>query len=330
VSGDGLRVVGESYSTSGNQAFLWTAASGMVGLGDLPGGAFFSRAKDISFDGAVVVGISASASGNEAFRWTEATGMVALGDLPGAGVFSQSNTVSGDGSVVGGLGTTGHPGSPFGFEAFVWTAPTGMRNLQALLEDDYGLDLGDWVLEMVVEMSDDARFLAGFGVNPGGTREAFRVELPDSDGDGVIDLVDVCPAVADPGQGDADADGIGDACDLPCDDGVDNDGDGATDFGADLGCRYADWPTESPACQDGVNNDPGMDDEIDWDGGASAGLPPEQQTAPDSHCDAPWRRAEGARNACGLGPEALVSIAVLCAARRRRRGSGDDFEGPLV
>jgi hypothetical protein len=37
----------------------------------------------------------------------------------------------------------------------------------------------------------------------------------DGDGDGVCDADDVCPAVADPGQEDADHDGLGDACD-PC------------------------------------------------------------------------------------------------------------------
>ena len=49
----------------------------------------------------------------------------------------------------------------------------------------------------------------------------------DSDGDGVGDDVDNCPAVANPGQEDSDGDGIGDACDAPpvlkCD--LDSDGD---------------------------------------------------------------------------------------------------------
>lgn len=36
---------------------------------------------------------------------------------------------------------------------------------------------------------------------------------PDSDGDGAVDVVDNCPAVANIDQSDADADGIGDVCD---------------------------------------------------------------------------------------------------------------------
>lgn len=42
---------------------------------------------------------------------------------------------------------------------------------------------------------------------------------PDQDGDGVCDLIDICPTVPDPNQVDSDGDGLGDACD-PCTNGV--------------------------------------------------------------------------------------------------------------
>jgi amidase len=48
-------------------------------------------------------------------------------------------------------------------------------------------------------------------------------EGEDGDGDGVQDSCDVCPAVADPAQRDADHDGVGDAC------AADDDGDGVLD-----------------------------------------------------------------------------------------------------
>ena len=38
VSGDGHVVVGEGSSPQGREAFRWTAETGMIGLGDLPGG----------------------------------------------------------------------------------------------------------------------------------------------------------------------------------------------------------------------------------------------------------------------------------------------------
>lgn len=44
VSANGRVVVGVSQSASGPQAFRWTAETGMVGLGDLPGGGFGSEA----------------------------------------------------------------------------------------------------------------------------------------------------------------------------------------------------------------------------------------------------------------------------------------------
>jgi len=74
------------------------------GLGELPGGIFWSGADGISADGSVAVGFDHSASGQEAFRWTSAGGMVGLGDLP-SGVFSsRAHGASADGAVVIGIG----------------------------------------------------------------------------------------------------------------------------------------------------------------------------------------------------------------------------------
>jgi len=67
VSADGSVVVGLGIEV----AFRWTDLGGMIGLGDLPGGGFESRANGVSPDGSVVVGFSVSANGGEAFRWTD-------------------------------------------------------------------------------------------------------------------------------------------------------------------------------------------------------------------------------------------------------------------
>ena len=100
------------------------------GLGDLPGGNFFSLAYDVSADGAVVVGRSQiAASGSiayEAFQWTADGGMVGLGYLPGGANThgsSEAFGASADGSVI--VGSSGAA-------AFRWTAGGGMVSLGLL------------------------------------------------------------------------------------------------------------------------------------------------------------------------------------------------------
>jgi hypothetical protein len=102
-----------------------------------------------------------------------------------------------------------------------------------------------------------------------------------------------------------------------CSDGVDNDGDGLTDYPTDLGCRSASGTIESPACQDGVDND--LDGKIDFDGGASAnhGVP----LAPaDPQCGAPYHNNEKPTS-CGLGAELLLPLLALRFLARRRRAA---------
>ena len=132
VSSDGSTVVGNSNSTPVGggiqrvEAFRWTANDGMIGLGDLPGGGFFSRANGVSSDGSVVVGVSESSqsgSSGEAFRWTADDGMIGLGSLYGP-YSSRAVAASSDGSVI-----VGDSSFPTGREAFRWTADDGMIGL---------------------------------------------------------------------------------------------------------------------------------------------------------------------------------------------------------
>jgi hypothetical protein len=89
---------------------------------------------------------------------------------------------------------------------------------------------------------------------------------------------------------------------LACDDGEDNDEDGATDL-ADPGCPLPHSPTETPKCDDGEDND--GDGLID--------------TA-DPTCTPNQVAREAPKLACGLGGEPVLALALLAAwARRRRR-----------
>src|SRR5450830_1297939 len=126
VSADGSVVVGygNSSTTGGDEAFRWTSAGGMVGLGHLSNG-FQSRAASVNADGTVVVGDGGDGS---AFRWTASGGMVGLGHLSGD-ASSSASLVSTDGTVVVGYSY----GSSYGSnQVFRWTATGGMVGLGKL------------------------------------------------------------------------------------------------------------------------------------------------------------------------------------------------------
>ena len=211
-------------------AFNASAKPVFMGLGDLPGGNFYSRARGGSADGSVVVGFSASASGTEAFRWTQGSGMVGLGDLPGGGLYSGAYGVSADGSVV--VGSSHSSGN----EAFIWDSTNGMREVDEVLTA-LGADLTGWTLRTATGISADGLTLVGYGTNPDGFTEGWIANLScyngggddsdsipecpgDKDGDSVADRSDNCTEDANPEQVDSDADGYGNLCD------ADYDGDG--------------------------------------------------------------------------------------------------------
>ncbi len=138
VSADGKVVVGESTNAvslplvSTYQAFRWTAATGMVGLGTLGGD---SGATAVSADGTVAVGYSRSAAYgyfDHAVSWTGTKAPVDLmigssfAALPGAA--SQASGVSSNGSVIVGSAFTNAGSS----QAFRWTTSTGMVGLGGL------------------------------------------------------------------------------------------------------------------------------------------------------------------------------------------------------
>lgn len=130
LSADGLVVVGQSGSISGDRAFRWTSSGGMVGLGTLSPGDVSSIANGTNADGSVVVGFSFGFPSLtlRAFRWTSAAGMQDLGVLPGF-VNAEATCVSADGVVVAGTcsNTPGVTGP-----AFIWTAGGGMVELESL------------------------------------------------------------------------------------------------------------------------------------------------------------------------------------------------------
>jgi probable HAF family extracellular repeat protein len=175
VSADGSVVVGYSQSDDGDEAFRWFTFGGMVGLGDLAGGAFNSNALGTSGHGAVVVGQGTSAAGPEAFRWTKPGGMVGLGFLEGGGNSSAAYSASADGSVVVGA-AAGNEGD----EAFIWDATNGMRPLLDVLSAAGVGGLTNWKLRTAYGVSADGLTIVGDGVDPNGEDRGWIATLAEA------------------------------------------------------------------------------------------------------------------------------------------------------
>jgi probable HAF family extracellular repeat protein len=162
LSADGTVVVGGMRTLVGNpEAFRWTEATGMVGLGGLPGSPVWSSASGVSADGTVIVGqargLTMAPNENHAFRWTAETGMVAL-PRPANATFAGANGISADGSVIIGRMDVGHPPGPPGESqdvAFRWTSATGMVSLGDLP--------GGTVNSTAFDVSADGSVIVGIG-----------------------------------------------------------------------------------------------------------------------------------------------------------------------
>ncbi|BCX49681.1 hypothetical protein HAHE_35890 [Haloferula helveola] len=190
ISADGSTVVGSSTYTvfrntpdpdpndgftppptpieQGSMAFRWTASGGMVGLGDLPGGALSSQAFGVSDDGRVIVGSGESAAGGEGVVWTDGT-PAGVGDIPGGATYCRLLAVNGAGTVAVGEGT-----DDTGKVAVIWDASNGLRKLSAVLANA-GLELSGWSLTGATAISRDGDVIAGNSINPSGHNEGWVV-----------------------------------------------------------------------------------------------------------------------------------------------------------
>jgi probable HAF family extracellular repeat protein len=166
ISADGRVVVGSASTANGLEAFRWTETEGFVLLGDLPGGLFFSKAREASADGSVVVGSAVSAAGPTGFRWTAESGMVAIGSGDASAVSDDGRTIVGDAGLDGDTFPT------------IWDEEHGMRNLvDVLVELGLSGQMTGWDLERAEAISADGLAIAGWGYNPEGGVEAWVAYL---------------------------------------------------------------------------------------------------------------------------------------------------------
>ncbi len=215
ITPDARIAVGASQQpNAGIDAAMWSRATGLVNLGDLPGGVELARASAVSADGNVIVGTGSSDNGgfNVGFRWTQQTGMIAL---PGVGRTAALD-ISGDGDVIVGqqnghaarwtqatgwvdLGTFGigrglywasgtnrdgsiivgianYSGLEGTGEAFIWDAQNGIRSLSGYLAGR-GVSTGDLPPYWAMDISADGNVIVGYGFNGRGEQEAFAAIL---------------------------------------------------------------------------------------------------------------------------------------------------------
>lgn len=174
TSGDGTVITGISTNkTGGVSAYRWVAGtmSALPVLDNLP----FSDGWEVSANGSSIVGWSSNQPNlvpSQATLWN-GNGAVSLGQLANFTFHSQAYGVSSDGSLV-----VGAAASALNFHsqaAFVWDQANGMRRLQDLLGS--AVPAG-WNLLVATAVSDDGQTVAGFGLNPQGTVEAFSAQLP--------------------------------------------------------------------------------------------------------------------------------------------------------
>jgi uncharacterized membrane protein len=186
VSSGGGRVIARDYIDGNYGGFLWDESDGYIPLG-------FSYPYRISPDGATAIGWDYHVGNpNEAVRWTEATGPQLLGIVPGhAG--SAATGISADAQRIVGNGTPDllNPND----ECFIWDPLNGIRDLNQVLSQHYDLadQLAGWSGKWVNALSDDGRTIVGWGTDPDGHTQAFRIVLNatgDANDDGLIDGAD--------------------------------------------------------------------------------------------------------------------------------------------
>ena len=284
ASSTGSIIVGVSDATAGQRAFRWTSGGGLAALPDIAGMQVKAAAYDVSDDGNVIVGEANGSASNtslpRAVRWLGPgyTTAVQLGQLPGATFpTSRANGVSANGAIIVGIANDAESNDA----AFLWDATHGMRELAAVLTTEYGLDLGAWRLSEATGVSNvnaaGEFWVVGKGINPSGNPEGWvaLLSLPACN-DGIDNDGD--------GKIDFGADpqciAKGDRSETPdCGDGIDNDGDGTTDYPADTGCTAASDRTEKPDCGDGIDDDGDGQTDYPADGGCRKASSPVENPA---------------------------------------------------
>ncbi len=97
--------------------------------------------------------------------------------VPDGWVSNPVYAISYDGSVVVGKLCDGYFNPQYG--AYLWTEQEGVRLLEEILVEDYGLDLTGWDLLSATGISYDGMTIVGTGINPDGYLEGWVATIPE-------------------------------------------------------------------------------------------------------------------------------------------------------
>lgn len=180
VSGDGQTVVGFRGQAESLQAWVWTRETGPINIQN-------GIANAISADGSTVVGLTFDRERSSAFSWRAAEGIRPIG-----GGFSEAYAVSADGSVI--VGREGPRSSET--VAFMSISPGSNWNIKEVARCQ-GANVQGWYLKEATGVSADGLTIVGNGTHPEGIGMGWVARLDpvlkhgDTNGDGVVDLVDL-------------------------------------------------------------------------------------------------------------------------------------------
>lgn len=176
ISNDGTVIGGYGTDDLGLRPVTWTQ-SGFNILATVEGGTGAGRVLGLSHDGQVALGEAQVGGAFLPARWQGGTAEQ-LGTPPVGYEVGNAIASNADGSLVIGVWRETEFSDELGSIAFIWDLQHGSRLLADALLADYGLDLTGWTLNTITDMTPDGQTMVGYGMNPSGNFEAFKITIP--------------------------------------------------------------------------------------------------------------------------------------------------------
>ncbi len=166
VNADGSVIVGWQDQLTGER----TAAKWVNGVEELiltQNGEFNGEALAVNANGRAIVGTNYAYGGHQAWIWREGEGVSPIGRNVGDWV---AVDVSDNGRVVVGLVRRGSTS-----DAFIWGKGSGASSLYTFITDRGAVVPAGWTLNAASLISADGNTIYGWGFNPDGLIEMFKV-----------------------------------------------------------------------------------------------------------------------------------------------------------